>query len=1137
MSGILFQSSVNDNLAYEVNGRQVISEEFYEIACNPKKNVCVEACAGSGKTWMLVSRMVRALLDSSIESERLGRPWQPQAILAITFTKRAATEMRERLYHLLEKFSKDTPAQLQEELRLRGVDTDKNSKLSKQYVAHLSKLHTKLLTQGLEVQVRTFHSWFASLLRSAPLSVLFQLNLPTQYDLLEDDAKARALVWEIFYKRLIEKPELRNDFESLVTTYGRSQTDKALRAVLDKRTEFVLADRYGIVGASVPSFKIIFPTFCDYLEPYDAFTKDPLLNKALWMAAKKLGQATQVSFSKQGIILEKSLTKNDPEGVVAALFTKELAARKFSSTLLGIDDIRLAQESVDLVMRAQLQHKAWIYQQQMANLSRCLLEEFSNLKREHGWVDMTDLELAASLILSDPVLSGWIQEKLDAAIKYLMIDEFQDTNPLQWQALSSWLSSYAGAGSHPPSLFLVGDPKQSIYRFRRAEPQVFKSAQKFVQDVMLGDLLNCDHTRRNASKIIHTINSVMKQLNAENLAPGFRAHTTNSTDRGEVLCLPQVGRGEKFRNSKAEEDLLNDDPINQLVWRDSLITPRFQPELELRVFEAQQAATWIDSRLHSSKDTDSVQAKDIIVLSRTRAGLVSVQKALRERKIPAVIGEKLTLIDCCEIQDLVALMDFLISPQDNLSLARILKSPIFSFNDDLLVQLRLESFQSTDFWWDSLLRLNPVDNDGRVVCEYLSRWKIYLTDRPPHDALNTIYLEGDFVARFSAAVIPEQRESIQSNLSALLNSTLSFNGGRFSTPYTFVRALKAGSALAPAVVNQDAIRLLTIHGAKGLEAEIVLLLDTDTPERSADSMSVLIDWPGQSSWPEKFIFLSSEKFPPECALDLMSTESLARKREESNALYVAMTRAKKTLCISSIQTYRSAPGSWWKRLQPFSKEEDCLPSICKQLSIGDSNNLSDENFSLLTIPELILKENEFTDNKLLKSISIFSLDNHINDSDLAKSSLIGLAMHRFLEWGQVDDLTVDILLNEFSLTISEISTAKKMAINIWEGQGSWAWNSNELLWSGNEVEVFFNGENLRIDRLVACRNSGNTSLEESTWWVLDYKSSDHPHKSQELCGQLLKYRLAVQSLYPKAKIRAAFLTSIGSLIELKNVAD
>lgn len=112
-----------------------------------------------------------------------------------------------------------------------------------------------------------------------------------------------------------------------------------------------------------------------------------------------------------------------------------------------------------------------------------------------------------------------------------------------------------------------------------------------------------------------------------------------------------------------------------------------------------------------------------------------------------------------------------------------------------------------------------------------------------------------------------------------------------------------------------------------------------------------------------------------------------------------------------------------------------------------------------------------------------------------------------------------------------------MAINIWEGQGSWAWNSNELLWSGNEVEVFFNGENLRIDRLVACRNSGNTSLEESTWWVLDYKSSDHPHKSQELCGQLLKYRLAVQSLYPKAKIRAAFLTSIGSLIELKNVAD
>src|SRR5674476_1289763 len=121
---------------------------------------------------------------------------------------------------------------------------------------------------------------------------------------------------------------------------------------------------------------------------------------------------------------------------------------------------------------------------------------------------MNDVERAALVMLSDAVLSGWVQERLDARIKHLMIDGFQDTNPLQWQALSSWLTGYSGAGS-APSVFLVGDPKQSIYRFRRAEPQVFRAAQAFVVEGLGGDLLSCDHTRRNALAVIDTVNAVM----------------------------------------------------------------------------------------------------------------------------------------------------------------------------------------------------------------------------------------------------------------------------------------------------------------------------------------------------------------------------------------------------------------------------------------------------------------------------------------------------------------------------------------------------------------------------------------------------------------------------------------------------
>ena len=170
--------------------------------------------------------------------------------------------------------------------------------------------------------------------------------------------------------------------------------------------------------------------------------------------------------------------------------------------MVGIERVRAAQELVLRVVAARLQQAAWLYQQRMARLSRVLLKEFAALKREHGWVDMNDVERAALVMLSDPVLSGWVQERLDARIKHLLIDEFQDTNPLQWQALSSWLSGYRAGPRRRgarPACSSSGDPKQSIYRFRRAEPQVFKAAKAFVRDGLGGDLLSCDHTRRNAS--------------------------------------------------------------------------------------------------------------------------------------------------------------------------------------------------------------------------------------------------------------------------------------------------------------------------------------------------------------------------------------------------------------------------------------------------------------------------------------------------------------------------------------------------------------------------------------------------------------------------------------------------------------
>jgi ATP-dependent helicase/nuclease subunit A len=169
------------------------------------------------------------------------------------------------------------------------------------------------------------------------------------------------------------------------------------------------------------------------------------------------------------------------------------------------------RQAQDLLLRfalAQSQQDAWEHQQRLARLSRGLLQDYAALKRERGWLDMNDLEQLALHLMSDPVLSGWVQEKLDARVAHVLIDEFQDTSPLQWRALKSWLAAYSGAG-HAPSVFIVGDPKQSIYRFRRAEPQVFQAAIAFVQEQLGGAVLRCDHTRRNAPAVLDGVNRTL----------------------------------------------------------------------------------------------------------------------------------------------------------------------------------------------------------------------------------------------------------------------------------------------------------------------------------------------------------------------------------------------------------------------------------------------------------------------------------------------------------------------------------------------------------------------------------------------------------------------------------------------------
>lgn len=1072
--------------AYEHNGQPVSAEAFYAIACDPRRSVAVEACAGAGKTWMLVSRIVRALLDGA----------QPQEILAITFTKRAAGEMRERLYEWLEQFAHADDATLMRELAMRGFAYEKGPQPPPDGREQLSNLYQRILETGRAVQIRTFHSWFAALLRSAPLALLQQQGLPLNYELLEDDAPARALVWRRFYAALVNQPDLRADFEAVVEIHGRFQADKALQAALDKRTEFALADVTGVVESSVQHFTLQFTEFGGLDEPEELLTSNRFHRQTLRDAAVALARASAPTFAAKGVELEQALSAGDMQAAFAALLTEKGTPRKFGEKIVGIEQVRVAQELVLRVLAARQQHEAWLYQQRMARLARLLIAEFSALKQERGWVDMNDIETAALSLLGDELLSGWVQQRLDARIRHLLIDEFQDTNPLQWQALWSWLSAYGGAGGGAgtaPSVFIVGDPKQSIYRFRRAEPQVFKAAQQFVRQGLDGELLSCDHTRRNAQRVISTVNAAMGAARDADGYAGFREHTTESPEAGAVARLPAIPRSKEDEAASTELG----------GWRDSLTTPREIPEETLRTLEARQAAAWISQQI-----AGGLKPQQVMVLSRKRAGLLPLQDELRALHIPAVVGEKTALIDCCEVQDIVALLDVLVSPQHNLSMARALKSPLFGLDDDALVQIALQRAETGRSWFEVLQKPEQLAPGLQELGPVLMQYKRWLDAFPPHDALQAIYHHGDVLAKFAAAAPDAQRASVLANLHALLAVALQLDGGRYATPYAFVRALKAGGQLAPASVSDAAVRLLTIHGAKGLEAEAVLLLDTDTLERNADSMGVLVDWPGEEVAPKKFVFLVSETRPPACAVDTLAEEQAARRREELNALYVALTRARHTLVLSSITPHRETTDSWWRRLDRLLDEVPVPPAQALEGATARALDF------LLELPEA----------PVLPAPAAIDLAAD-EDSDLAR---IGKAMHRLLEWGSLAPPQVRAVLREFRLNPAQGQQAAERARSILAGEGAWAWNAEVVVWHGNEVELSHGGQLLRLDRLVQRRDAGHAGH----WWVLDYKSNAAPQHLPELVATMQVYRAAVQDLHPGHIVKAAFLTPQGAVLEV-----
>ena len=504
-------------------------------------------------------------------------------------------------------------------------------------------------------------------------------------------------------------------------------------------------------------------------------------------------------------------------------------------------------------------------------------------------------------------------------------------------------------------------------------------------------------------------------------------------------------------------------------------------------------------------------AGSIHVLARRRQSLRLAATALQRAHVAHGPVEESTLMDSTEAQDLVALLDVLASPQHGLSLARALKSPLFGASDDDLVAIA-DAAGTPAGWWHALQRLGSPGAALARARTLLAVWADAARRLPPHDLLDRIVHEGDLKARTLAAVPPEQRHAALDAIDAVLGQALMLDGARYATPYAFVRSLKRRILKAPSPARPDAVRLMTIHGAKGLEADTVFIMDADPEAPRTELTTLLVDWPVESERPVRCAFVYSEaRCPPSLAV-LLAGEQQAREREAMNALYVAMTRARHRLVVSATAPQQPVAGpSWWQRLEPVATP--WRPQATG--STGAGQRIAAAGARLLTLP-------------------VWRRPDHQSprvDDAREPSADLGRAVHRVLEWaagGACDGSPVPELAaaaaREFG---AEPAAVAGRARAILESPACRRFfDAPALQWAGNEVPVSLDGETLRIDRLVLLPGP------PATWWVLDYKLHHRPESLAPYREQLLRYAAAVGRAEPGSPVRCAFVTGQGELVEV-----
>lgn len=856
-------------------------------AADPAVSTWLSANAGSGKTRVLTDRVARLLLDGV----------SPQNILCLTYTKAAASEMQNRLFRRLGEWSMKNDGDLVKELDALGAAND----LNPEKLRHARTLFARALETPGGLKIQTIHSFCASLLRRFPL----EAGVSPFFKEMEDRAAKM----------------LRQDVVEELSDGPNAHVVVGLAAHTNEELDFLTAE---IVKHREPLSNTV--SQADIWEQFGlpaGFEEAMLLDSVFvqgekdllsqWIPLLRTGGITDCKNAEKlaavdagnptlrdlNLLIDLFLTgataKSPFTAKIGSLPTKALRAA--NPDLTAELDALMARVETARETRNQLGSAQKTYA--LRKFALAFLSAYEAKKLDRGWLDFDDLILLARKLLTDPNVAQWVLFRLDGGIDHILVDEAQDTSPRQWQVIERLAQEFtAGQGARPDAtrtIFVVGDLKQSIYSFQGADPKAFDAMRRHFETQLVGSgsklfQRSLDYSFRSSRAVLGLVDATFDQVNGRGVG-GKPTHLTfKEFLPGRVDLWPMIP------SSDAPDERKWYDTTDKIASNDH------------RILLAHNIADEIATLIESGSIPDNngafrkIRPGDFLILVQKRSPLFhEIIRACKSRQLPIAGADRLKVGAELAVKDISALLSFLATQDDDLSLAAALRSPLFGWSESELFDLA--HGRPEPRLWGALLHRRS---------EFPKTYKMLFDLQNMADFLGPFELIERILTRYKGRdlLLARLGTEAEDGIDALISQAVSYERSETPSLTGFISWLESDEVEIKRQADGagDRIRVMTTHGAKGLEAPIVILPDTGKQKGKFRDQIVALD-SGNLVWKSAAGNQTTSE-----ALAISQIKD-AQEEERLRLLYVALTRAEKWLIVCGSGEPDKSGSSWYDLVQ------------------------------------------------------------------------------------------------------------------------------------------------------------------------------------------------------------------------------